>query len=38
MPQPIRQRSGWPDSVEIVIVWASFDSLSPGEDEGFALE
>ena len=25
-------------NVEIVIVWASLDSLSPGEEEGFALE
>jgi hypothetical protein len=32
------QRSGWRDSVETVIVWASLDSLSPGEEEGFALE
>jgi hypothetical protein len=38
MPQLTGRRSGWRDSVEEMIVWASFDSLSPGEEEGFALE
>jgi hypothetical protein len=38
MPQLTGQSSEQRDSVEEMIVWASYDSLSPGEEEGFALE
>ena len=38
MPQLTGPRSAQRDSVEEMIVWASLDSLSPGEEEGFALE
>ena len=35
---PIARRSARRDSVEVVIVWASLDSLSPGEEEKKAPE
>ena len=38
MPQLTGRHSVQRDSVVEVIVWASLDSLSPGEEEGFALE
>jgi hypothetical protein len=36
--QPLGRRQAQRDSVEEEIFWASLDSLSPGEEEGFALE